>query len=222
MRNIGMIGWLALAVVVIGDWPALAQIRITEYMYNSSSASTGEFVELTNLGSVPVDFTGWSFDDNSRVPGSTSLSAFGVVAPGQSVVLTDAVASAFIAAWNLSGVSVIGGNTNNLGRADEINIYDASNSLVDRLTYDDQTYPGTPRTNGISAWALVSGPGPFGIIDSSWRLSAVGDMQGSIVSTGNDIGNPGRHIIPEPVGFIGALSAGGLMARRRRLVLPRK
>lgn len=36
--------------------PAEAQIRITEFMYAGE-----EFIELTNVGSTPVDFTGWSF-----------------------------------------------------------------------------------------------------------------------------------------------------------------
>lgn len=35
--------------------------------------------------------------------------------------------------------------TNNLGRADEINLYDGAGQLVGRLTYDDQTIGG-PRT----------------------------------------------------------------------------
>lgn len=204
------------ALVALASVSASGAIRITEYMYNSSSASTGEFVELTNLGASSVDMTGWSFDDSSRVPGSQSLSAFGVVAPGQSVVLTDAAAASFITAWGLSGVSVIGGNTNNLGRADEINIYDASNTLVDRLTYDDQTYAGTPRTNGVSAWAAVSGDGPFGTITSAWKLSAVGDSQGSVLSTGNDIGNPGRHVVPEPATFAAALLGFTIAGRTRR------
>ena len=40
-------------------------------------------------------------------------------------------------------------NTNNLGRDDEINIFNGA-TLVDRLTYGDQTFPGTIRTQGKS------------------------------------------------------------------------
>jgi predicted extracellular nuclease len=62
-----------------------------------------------------------------------------VGSPGESVIFTEATADAFRAAWNLSsGVKVIGGSVNNLGRSDEVNLYDASSALVDRLTYNDQ------------------------------------------------------------------------------------
>lgn len=216
MSRVHIIRCGAIAALMLAVSPAWGNIRITEFMYNSSSAGTGEFVELTNLGSTSVDFTGWSFDDSSGVAGSMSLSAFGVVAPGASVVLTDATAASFIAAWALTDVPVIGGNTNNLSRSDKINIYDASNTLMDRLKYDDQVYSGTPRTSGVSAWANVSGPGPFGIIDSSWTLSALGDVQLSTTSTGGDIGNPGHHIVPESAALSASLS-GLLMLRRRRM-----
>jgi uncharacterized protein len=208
---------IAAAVTALLAAQAPAAVRITEYMYNSTSASTGEFVEFTNLGSSAVDLAGWSFDDSSRTAGSTSLSAFGIVAPGQSVVLTDADASAFITSWSIPGVQVIGGNADNLGRADEINLYDAANNLVDRLTFGDQTYAGTPRTNGTSAWAYISGDGPFGIITSSWVLSTVGDAQGSVQIANSDTANPGRHVVPEPSACLSlSLALIGLARRTSR------
>jgi predicted extracellular nuclease len=124
---------------------AVGIIRITEWMYNGD-----EFVELTNVGDASVDFTGWSFDDNSRTAGSFSLAGLGNVAAGQSVILSEVAAATFRANWSLAlSVSVVGGNTHNLGRADEINIYDDADQLVDRLTYDDQTIGG-PRTLDVS------------------------------------------------------------------------
>ena len=170
--------------------PAIAQMRITEYMY---SGGNGEFVEFTNVGATPVDMSGWSFDDSSEVAGSQDLSAYGVVQPGESVILADAgvTAAAFRSAWSLcDAVKVIGGNTNNLGRDDEINLYDASHALVDRLTYGDDTALGGPRTNGASAWPNAAGLGANLITD--WTLSTPGDAEGSIASTGGDIGSPGR------------------------------
>lgn len=59
-------------------------IQITEYSYQSAN---GEFVEFTNTGNSAVNMTGWSFDDNSRIAGSFSLSGFGVVKPGESVII---------------------------------------------------------------------------------------------------------------------------------------
>lgn len=108
-------------------------IRVTEVEYNGS-----EFVELTNVGTAAQDFTGWSFDDDSRTAGTVSLSAFGTVAAGESVILAESAADAFRTEWDLkSSVKVIGSNPANLGRADEVNVYDATNTLVDRVTYND-------------------------------------------------------------------------------------
>lgn len=79
-----------------------------------------------------VRITGWMYS-----PGGSQ---------GESVIFTEATADAFRAAWNLSsGVKVIGGSVNNLGRSDEVNLYDASSARVDRLTYNEQ---GTDTVKG--------------------------------------------------------------------------
>ncbi len=168
-----------------------ADVRITEYMY---AGANGEFVEFTNLGSQPVDMTGWSFDDDSREPGSFDLSAFGVLAPGESVVLTETAASEFRTAWSLDAkTKVLGGLDQGLGRNDEINLYDAQDQLIDRLAYGDQTFPGTPRTQNISAWVSVAGVGTNDA--AAWTLSMLGDPEGSLASTGGDIASPGRSTL---------------------------
>lgn len=170
---------------------AFADIRITEYMYQGPD---GEFVELTNIGGSAVDMTGWSFDDNSNQPGSVSLSAFGSVAPGESVIITEGNAETFRTAWNLGlGVKIIGGTAAvaGLGRNDAINIWNSSNVLVDRLQYGDQDFPGSIRTQNPSGWVCAEGAGandPY-----KWFLSAVADAQGSFTSTGGAIGSPGSY-----------------------------
>ena len=166
-------------------------IIISEYMYGGAN---GEFIEFTNVCSQSVDMTGWSFDDDSRVPGSQDLSAFGIVQPGESVILTEAAAESFRTAWGLcEGVKIIGGLTNNLGRNDEINLYDSSNNLVDRLTYGDTAFPGSIRTQNISGWVSISGAGandPY-----AWTLSVVDDTEESFTSAGGDIGSPGKSTL---------------------------
>ena len=176
------------ALVFIGS-AAKAQIRITEYMY---SGANGEFVEFTNVGSTAIDMTGWSFDDATRHVGVHSLSSFGIVQPGESVIVTETTpVSAFRTAWNLCAtIKIAGGYTNdNLGRADEINLYDSAGNQVDRLTYDDQSLGG-PRTQNKSAWVSAAGLGAN--TPTQWTLSATGDAEGSFASSGGDIGSPGK------------------------------
>ncbi|MEA5572572.1 DUF3616 domain-containing protein [Calothrix sp. UHCC 0171] len=175
-------------------------IQITEYMYTGAN---GEFVEFTNLGTTAVDFTGWSYDDNTRIPGSFSLSAFGIVQPGESVILTEASAAAFRTAWNLpASVKIIGNSNQGLGRDDEINLYDNAGQLIDRLTYNDQGFAGTIRTQNASGWTNAANLDSF-TITTDWQLSTINDAQNSRTSTGSDIGNPGIYI-PNPVSTVGA------------------
>lgn len=199
-----------------------ADIQITEWMYNGNGA-TGEYIEFTNLGPTAVDLTGWSFDDNTRQTGSFNLSGLGVVSAGQSFIVTEAAAADFVAVWNLgSDVKIVGGNTHNLGRSDEINIYDAAGLLVDRLTYGDQAYGGTIRAQNASGNPLSLDALGSQEVTASWVLATAGDTFGSYASTMGDIGNPGIFAlaVPEPsqaallfagLGFIGAI------ARRRTM-----
>ncbi len=202
-----IISILSLAIVA---GAAAADIRITEWMYGGSG---GEFIEFTNTGVSSIDMTGWSFDDDSRLPGVFDLSGFGVVGAGQSVIITESDAEVFRAAWGLSAsVGILGGYTNNLGRNDEINIFDANGDLADRLTYGDQSFPGSIRTQGTSGNVLPSALGQNDVF--GWVFSASGDIHGSYLSTDGDLGNPGVWV-PAP-GAMALLGLGALVGGRRR------
>lgn len=201
--------FLFIAVVCCAYAPAA--MRITEWMYGGTN---GEFVEFTNVGPSPIDLTGWSYDDDNRRPGQFSLSAFGIVAPGESVIITESTAAAFRTAWSLSpSVKILGGYTNNLGRNDEINLYDAPGNLVDRLTFGDQTFSGSIRTLN------KSGNIPFAKLGQndvySAVLSTTADVYGSYASAGGDIGNPGVYI-SEPASVALLASVAALAFRRKR------
>ncbi|MEX0877008.1 MAG: CotH kinase family protein [Phycisphaerales bacterium] len=183
-----------------------ADVIITEWVY---SGSGGEFVEFTNTGPAPVDLTGWSFDDDSRLPGGFDLSAFGIVMPGESVVMTEDPAQDFRSTWGLDPeVKVIGDlgsvSGGNLGRNDEINLFDELGQLVDRLTYGDEDFPGSIRAQEASG-NPGTGPslGSNNVYD--WVLSTAGDAQDSSVSTACDIGNPGRFTAPASGSLPGAV-----------------
>jgi hypothetical protein len=118
-------------------------------------------------------------------------------------------------------VQVIGGNSNNLGRADEINIYDNTNALVTRLTYDDQSIAGSPRTNNISGNPITLAAALLATADTTqWKLSVNSDLYGSYTSVAGEIGNPGKFAsVPEPgslaLVILGGLSLGTRSPRRR-------
>jgi predicted extracellular nuclease len=212
MKQIRFVAALLAATLVVSG-AANASIQITEWMYSGYGP---EFIEFTNVGPTPIDLTGWSYDDDSRIPGTVSLSAYGVVAPGESVILTEGTETVFRTQWGLAPtVKIIGNNTANIGRADEINIFDATNSLVDRLAYNDQAGQG-PRTQYKSCNIPASGYG-FQVAQSSWVLASVGDAYGSWMSTTGDIGSPGM-VIPEPGALfglgLGLVGMAGYIRRR--------
>jgi uncharacterized protein len=166
---------------------ASAQVRITEFMYDGSNR---EFVEITNTGASPVDLSGWSYDDDSNAAGSFPIGALGTLAPGQSGVIAEAAAADFRSAWGLcAAAKVVGGNGHNLGRNDIIHIYDSAGTLVDRLRFGDQNFPGSIRTQNFSGWVSAAGLGADTI--AQWSLSSLGDAESSRTSTGGDVGSPG-------------------------------
>lgn len=211
--------FLAVAAIVVAATASTthAGMRITEWEYNGS-----EFIEFTNLSGAPIDMAGWSFDDIDNSPGAVDLSAFMVVAPQQSVILSEVSAADFRTTWGLpASVVVIGGNTNNLGRSDQINLYDAGGDLVDRLDYGDQTFPGTIRTDVNSGNPMsLAAVGANNV--SLWQFSSVGDQFGSYSSVAPNpghLGNPGSFaLVPEPTSLLltvlGAVAAAAVGRRR--------
>lgn len=189
-------GALAIAIPAAASAADAPSVRITEWMYNPLTGA-GEFFEITNLGSAPVSLAGWSFDDDSRTPGTVPLDSLGTLAVGQSAVVTELSDAAFRSEWGLGAdVKVLADNTTGLGRADEINIFDGSDpvaNLVDRLTYNDQgtgTVKG-PRTQGVAG--IPKTAAALGANDASqWQLAAAGDAEGSWTSTAGNIGSPGK------------------------------
>ncbi|MBL8296783.1 MAG: CotH kinase family protein [Rhodanobacteraceae bacterium] len=188
---------LALQYTLGGSQP----LQITEFMY---SGNQGEFVEITNRSTSAIDLTGWVLkDDQVALPGF-SLTPAGTLAPNESLVVTDAVAATFRAAWNLGAgakilgeLGTVGAGGSNYGRSDQINLYDSTGTLIDRLAYGDQTFLGTIRTQNVSGQVPCTALGQNLI--ASWVLSGVGDIYGSAESNPNatnlrDIGSPGIFV----------------------------
>ncbi|MBX3363678.1 MAG: lamin tail domain-containing protein [Phycisphaeraceae bacterium] len=212
----------SVVAVAVAAGSASAQMRITEWMYDSTTGGY-EFIEFTNIGNSPIDMTGWAFDDNhfgGSDPDPYDLSAFGVVAPGESVILTEGTVAQFRAEWSLPlAVKVIGllGDATtggyNIGRNDSLVLIDNFGVVADRLDYGDQTFPGTIRTRDISGVPMSMAA--LGANDvTQWRFSVVGDEYFSYASATGNIGSPG-YFIPAPASA-GVLLVAGLCGMRRR------
>jgi hypothetical protein len=193
---------------------ARGAVRITEFMVSGS-----EFVELTNVGPAAVDMTNWSYDDSTRVPGTVFFGTrIGAVGGNESIILTFESEAGLRAKWTLpSGVRVFdmfksSGTELNLG-GDEINIFDSSSALADRLTF-----PGGGTFTGTSG---MSGNIPLSALgtnqNSQTVASALGDAFGSYGSTPAGFpGNPGIYTpVPEPTTLAVATTVVGCVSLLR-------
>jgi hypothetical protein len=191
---------------------ALGVIRITEFMYDGVDK---EFFELTNVGSTAIDVTGWSYDDNSAVPGLHFLSIFGVIAPNESVVVTEGSEAIFRNRWRNSPTTrLLTNNHENFTSSDRIHIWDASNTLVDTIA----TGRSGLRADGVSATTSIENLGQNNI--AGWYFSSLGDRDRSYLSLNGNLGSPGIFNpapVPEPATLV-LLSSGlaTLVARKRR------
>lgn len=222
--------------------PALADVRITEFMSEGQgdtlSGNGGrrqrEFFELTNLGSLSVDVSTWSYNDNNTNDPHNFGPEIGLIGPGESVVFTQMAAADFRTYWGLGpSVRVFSYlQLSNLGNADTINIYNSvtqnAGTLVDSLIYTTDA-----RGSGVSRNRPWDG-GQGQSLNAAWVISASGDAYQSFLAPSPsgfppnfplptdgynqadyiDLANPGRYV-PAPgmaVSFIGL----ALSARRRR------
>lgn len=176
MKNITMLAACAATTAAV---QAVPQIRITEFMY---TGLFGEYVEIANIGDTDQNITGWSFSDNSRIVGDTSLSEIGTLSPGEAAIITEVSDALFtLVSYTEPGEpalptsNIIANNTSNLGRSDEINIYpngafDGDNDYEDRVTYNDQ---GSGTVDGVRADNISAKAGSVGANNfATWVLHA--------------------------------------------------
>ena len=167
----------------------MSGLRVTEWMYSGVS---GEFLELTNTSTAPIDLAGWSINDESAAPGGFSISSVGVLQPGKSVVVTDAAPATFASAWSINTATtpVLGPNlTAELGRNDSIYVFNSSGGLVERLRYGDEDYPGTIRTLGTSGHTCRESVGQDNV--GEWFFAQAGDAYQSRLCLTGEVGSPG-------------------------------
>jgi hypothetical protein len=170
------------------------RIRITEVAYGGKIAAAegdGEYVELTNVGNAPQDFTGWTYTGKTGA-GTLPLDGFGTVAAGESVIITDVTPDEFRADWAApASLKIVDDKANGLSVTldkgpDTPTVYDGTGAVADSVAYQAGFFPGKGSSAWVDAAHLGAKAGTTG-----WTLSSAGDAEGSRTSATGSIGSPG-------------------------------
>ena len=161
-----------------GKWSALNEasftvgelgvpLRITEIMYNPLGGDAYEFVEVMNVGPLPVDASGFSFQGIDFIfPDNSTLQ------PGTTLVLaSSANPAAFEARYpTVSVFGYFGGHLDNGG--ERLAILDQSGRTVTAVHYDDSN--GWPVAADGTAFSLEAiDPGGDPDAPANWRVSSI-------------------------------------------------
>jgi hypothetical protein len=164
--------WSALNEAVFGVGPVAGSLRISELMFHPADAPdgagdpNGEFVELTNIGTSPINLALVRFDQGIHFT-FPSLD----LAPGQ-YVLVVADKAAFESVYG-KGLAVAGQYAGSLSNGGErIRLCDALGEVVEDFTYSDDWYHITDG-DGFSLTVKDVKADPPGLSTAgAWRPSA--------------------------------------------------
>ena len=173
--------------------PVTYDLAITEIMASSNDPNTSisdDWFEITNYGSSAVDLGGFSWDDNSWLPGTVVFPSM-VIAPGEAIVVAqiDSVnEAAFRSVWNLGPwVQVLVNEDFAIGQpifnssGDGVALFDTSSTPIDICRAE-------------FSLALTGFSVEFDTACTYLGNSTVG-VRGAYASTGSDVGSPGNQSI---------------------------
>ncbi len=184
----------------------ISRLIITEVAPWSSTNGLGltaDWFELTNIGTVPADLTGWKVDDSSNAFASAlALNGVTTIAPGESVIFIE-TSGAQTAAGNVTAFKTLWFGSNPPGNlqignyggsgiglsssGDAVNIFDAAGNRITGVSF--AASPTGPYATFDNKAGLGSATLPIPAIST---LSAVG-VNGALTASGDsqEIGSPG-------------------------------
>jgi hypothetical protein len=118
--------------------PVYYDLAITEV---NSNATGGDFFELYNYGTTPIDLSGWKWDDSAADFNDSNAATFTagtVIQPGERlVVVQDTSDTAFRTAWNnlSSGIKTAAVGGPGLGKGDAVVVFDANGQVAAAMNY---------------------------------------------------------------------------------------
>lgn len=158
--------WSALNEVTFTVGELGLPLRFTEIMYNPVGGDAYEFIELQNVGALPLDLGGFSFD------GITCIIPEGTLLPPGAVLLLASGANPAAFAVRYPSVAVSGYFSGTLANGgDRIALLDKAGNTVVAVHYDDEAgWPTSPDGGGDSLEIIDPRGDPNA--PSNWRASS--------------------------------------------------
>lgn len=182
-------------------------VVISEIMYNPATpegAFSPEWVEIVNVGSVPVDISGWKLDDEDAadwgpIPPAT------VLQPGQAAILFDGISTpittvaGFRSAWNVPASALVIGvdwpdlDNDPSGANEVLALKDGSDVAQDLVNFDDEGLWPSDQPEGSSIY--LTNLLADNDVGSHWARSVIGVDQARAANgfpfSSSDVGSPG-------------------------------
>lgn len=127
----------------MGGGTGMADVMITEIMYNTPSVDSFEYLEIYNNGTAAADLTGWQFSAGVDYTfGAYTLN------PGDYVLVSNDSA-AFFNVFGTTAFQWVSGGLSNGG--EDVVLVDAAGSTIDSVNYDDAgAWPSDADGSGYS------------------------------------------------------------------------
>ena len=150
---------------------AATNLIISEINYHPAGIAPEEFIELRNIGTLPIDLTGVSFTEGIQF--NFTGSAVTTLAPGQSVLIVENLA-AFNARYGIglpvAGVFAADSRLSNTG--DHLVLRDRAAAIIAEFSYDDHLpWPPEADGGGFSLTPVNPGSRPDPSLPVNWRPS---------------------------------------------------
>ncbi len=148
---------------------AAAGLRITEIHYHPTNDRHEEFIELMNVGAVPIDLSSVAFTEGVRFRFADG--PVKTLAPGQRVVVVEDVDD-FRASYGATDITVAGPFKDRLSNSGErvVLVY-GKDLVIQDFTYSDAWYPATDGAGRTLEIVDPKGPADRWSKPEGWRAS---------------------------------------------------